>query len=210
MLYINQEEQIGKRLIDRLQLLTKNVREKPSFLEFVKHWSCDGTGSRSLRECLKESLESGYEGLMVKNLNSTYTPGLRNKDWIKLKPDYLDSLALEIDALIVGACPGRMKSNSSLGLSTFTCAVKETTNQWCIISRVGSGFNAEELGSLAHDLEPFLEPFTTRASHSWLCGEPLKAALRPKYIVTDRLKRDDMGAGISGRNPRRELLAKIG
>jgi len=35
---------------------------------------------------LKEALDAGHEGLMAKKLDSAYTPGIRGKRWLKVKP----------------------------------------------------------------------------------------------------------------------------
>ncbi|MEM1508370.1 MAG: ATP-dependent DNA ligase [Thermofilaceae archaeon] len=45
----------------------------------------------------RESVEKGNEGLVVKNLRSPYTPGVRGRYWFKVKP------AETIDLVIVGA-----------------------------------------------------------------------------------------------------------
>lgn len=42
------------------------------------------------------------EGIMVKNLDSTYLPHERKGYWIKLKPEYIDGVGDDLDLLIVG------------------------------------------------------------------------------------------------------------
>jgi DNA ligase-4 len=42
------------------------------------------------------------EGIIVKNLNSTYVPNERKNKWIKIKPEYFDGLGDDFDLLIVG------------------------------------------------------------------------------------------------------------
>lgn len=51
----------------------------------------------TLEEFLKESLESGHEGLMVKDLDSPYVAGMRGKHWLKIKP------AQSLDLVVIGA-----------------------------------------------------------------------------------------------------------
>ena len=38
---------------------------------------------------LDRALARGYEGVVFKSLGSTYVPGSRDVDWMKLKPDYV-------------------------------------------------------------------------------------------------------------------------
>jgi len=46
---------------------------------------------------LKRAMEAGHEGLMVKRLDSKYTPGVRGKGWFKIKP------AETLDLVIIAA-----------------------------------------------------------------------------------------------------------
>jgi DNA ligase-1 len=46
---------------------------------------------------LKDALDAGHEGVMVKKLDSPYTPGTRGKRWLKVKP-VLEPLDLVITA----------------------------------------------------------------------------------------------------------------
>ncbi|AVH60755.1 hypothetical protein C4B68_39000 [Streptomyces dengpaensis] len=37
-------------------------------------------------QALQQSLEEGFDGVVAKRLASTYLPGRRTRDWIKIKP----------------------------------------------------------------------------------------------------------------------------
>jgi DNA ligase-1 len=50
---------------------------------------------------LGEALAAGHEGLMAKDVNSAYTPGMRGKRWLKIKP-VLEPLDLVIVAAEYG------------------------------------------------------------------------------------------------------------
>ena len=46
---------------------------------------------------------------MIKNQHSTYLPSKRLPEyWIKLKPEYLDNIATDLDLLIVGTAIRRI------------------------------------------------------------------------------------------------------
>ena len=89
------------------------------------------------------AISEGFEGIMVKDLNSFYTPAKR--DWIKYKPSRVD-----LDVVIVGAKLGE-NSNSNL-MSSFEIAVKDDSSDtgFQSIGRVGNGFTDEELYSLTN------------------------------------------------------------
>ena len=55
---------------------------------------------------LDRAMARGFEGIMFKSLASTYEPGSRNAEWIKLKPDYVHDMGDEPDLLIIGGYYG--------------------------------------------------------------------------------------------------------
>lgn len=57
----------------------------------------------------RDLVEKGYEGAMLKRLDSPYLPGVRSDAWLKLK--FTD----EIDATVIGAEPGSGRLSNSLG-----------------------------------------------------------------------------------------------
>ncbi|MGD0979520.1 MAG: ATP-dependent DNA ligase [Candidatus Bathyarchaeia archaeon] len=50
---------------------------------------------------LEQAMSEGHEGLMAKRINSGYTPGMRGKNWLKIKP-VLETLDLAIVAAEYG------------------------------------------------------------------------------------------------------------
>ena len=50
---------------------------------------------------MKQAMDAGHEGLMAKRLDSPYTPGIRGKRWLKIKP-ILEPLDLVIVAAEYG------------------------------------------------------------------------------------------------------------
>jgi DNA ligase I, ATP-dependent (dnl1) len=61
-----------------------------------------------VEEIYREALAAGHEGVMLKNPSSTYTPGKRGKNWLKIKP-LLESL----DLVVIGARWGGKESEPS-------------------------------------------------------------------------------------------------
>ena len=57
---------------------------------------------------LDNAMLHGYEGVMLKALNSPYVPGSRDNDWQKLKPDYVDEMGETLDLLIVAGYYGEV------------------------------------------------------------------------------------------------------
>jgi DNA ligase-4 len=101
-------------------------------------------------EALKERLENGDEGLVIKNPSSKYSPG-EKKDWIKVKPEYIDSMNDDIDLVIVGGYFGKGKGRRGQ-LSAFLCAALDRDGpdtKFVSFCKFGSGFKLEDLPSIS-------------------------------------------------------------
>jgi DNA ligase 1 len=59
--------------------------------------------TEDLERFLVVAIEHGCEGVMIKQLISSYRSGAREFAWIKLKRDYQSDLADTLDLVIVGA-----------------------------------------------------------------------------------------------------------
>jgi DNA ligase-1 len=95
------------------------------------------------------SLAAGHEGLMLKNLSSSYTPGRRGKNWLKRKPD-----VETLDLVVVGAEWGEGRRASFLG--TFEVAARDGDNL-LPVGKVATGITEETLADLTERLEPTIE-----------------------------------------------------
>jgi DNA ligase-1 len=91
----------------------------------------------------QSALDAGHEGIMIKALASPYTPGMRGKNWLKVKPE-VDTL----DLAVVGAEWGEGKRAHYFG--TFLLACQEE-GQLIPLSKVATGFSDEQLAE-AYDL----------------------------------------------------------
>lgn len=56
---------------------------------------------------LDDSVTAGTEGLIVKTMDSTYTPSARSSHWLKLKKDYLAGVGDTFDVVPIGAWWGK-------------------------------------------------------------------------------------------------------
>jgi bifunctional non-homologous end joining protein LigD len=90
---------------------------------------------------LAVSEEKGLEGVMAKRLGSTYEPGRRSRDWVKVKNKQRD------DFTIVGWLPGEGRRRDRIGALLVSC-----DGRYC--GRVGTGFDDAELERLSKLLAP--------------------------------------------------------
>jgi DNA ligase-1 len=85
----------------------------------------------------QEALLAGHEGLMLKVPGSHYTPGVRGKNWIKIKPE-VDTL----DLAVIGADWGEGKRAHLFGSFLLAC---QDQSELIPLSKVATGFSDEQL-----------------------------------------------------------------
>ena len=89
------------------------------------------------QELMEASIQAGHEGLMAKDLKSTYTPGVRGKKWFKIKP------VEKLDLVIVAADWGSGRRRG--WLSNYHLAVREEkTGEYLVVGKTFKGLTDEE------------------------------------------------------------------
>ena len=138
ILYLDGEMLITRPFSERREILTRVlqsyatpqvVSDDPAVIESYYH----------------QALDDGHEGVMLKLLPSRYTPGMRGKDWVKIKPE-VDTL----DLVVVGAEWGEGKRAHAYG--SFLVAARQD-ERLIPISRVATGLSDETLGWLYETLK---------------------------------------------------------
>jgi bifunctional non-homologous end joining protein LigD len=95
---------------------------------------------------LDASKEQQLEGILMKRLDSAYSPGARSKSWLKLK-----NLRMQ-EVVIVGWKPGEGGRKGAIG--SLLLAVPDDDNNLVYAGHVGTGFTEAMLRDLGADLEP--------------------------------------------------------
>ena len=91
------------------------------------------------------SIRAGHEGLMAKDLTSTYTPGVRGKKWFKIKP------AERLDLVIVAADWGSGRRHG--WLSNYHLGVRdEQTGEYLVVGKTFKGLTDEEFKEITKRL----------------------------------------------------------
>ncbi|MFP8954330.1 ATP-dependent DNA ligase LigA [Natrialbaceae archaeon A-arb3/5] len=95
-----------------------------------------------------DALEAGHEGIMLKNPESTYSPGRRGKNWRKRKPD-----VETLDCVVTGAEWGEGRRATFLG--TFELSIWDD-GELETVGKVATGITDEKLAELTELLEPHI------------------------------------------------------
>ncbi|SEH14223.1 DNA ligase-1 [Natronorubrum sediminis] len=98
-----------------------------------------------------EALEGGHEGIMLKNPESTYSPGRRGKHWRKRKPD-----VETLDCVVTGAEWGEGRRATFLGTFELSVRAGEAGDELETVGKVATGITDEKLEELTELLEPHI------------------------------------------------------
>jgi bifunctional non-homologous end joining protein LigD len=125
-----------RELLDELALSGPAWQSPPAFT---------GNGAQAVRT----SQEQQLEGVVAKRLSSTYTPGRRSPDWIKVKNFRTQ------EVLIGGWRPGAGRREGMIGALLLGLPGEDGLSY---IGKVGTGFTDAALADLARRLRPHSRP----------------------------------------------------
>jgi len=108
--------------------------------------------SEQIEKFLASAIESGCEGLMIKQLSSPYRAGAREYFWVKLKREYRSELADTLDLVIVGALYGRGRRVGKYG-ALLLAAYDQKSDMFRSVCKVGTGFTDKSLEDFYSNLE---------------------------------------------------------
>ncbi|KIK82388.1 hypothetical protein PAXRUDRAFT_35579 [Paxillus rubicundulus Ve08.2h10] len=143
LLYLNGMSLHKKSLKFRKRNLRACIKEVPGRMEFTMEF--EGKTSKDVRQRMDEVMAARGEGLILKHPDSEYILNGRNKDWLKVKPEYMDDLGETVDVLVVAGNYGTRKRSG--GVSTLICAVLDDQHRdddeprYSSFVRVGSGLS---------------------------------------------------------------------
>jgi len=165
ILYYNGKILLKEPLIKRKELLFKAVNiNGNSNKEVEVAWYTLAYDEQIIHNMLKESIDKGYEGLMIKDSSSYYRVGKRGKHWLKLK-----GRRDTVDAVIVAAEYGHGKRAGLL--SDYTFAVKDS-DSLKVIGKAYTGLSDEEIRDL-----------TLRLKSLTIKDEGLRLIVKPSIVI---------------------------
>ncbi len=92
ILYLNGQSLAKYSVKYRKQNLTAIVKEVKGRMEYVVTY--EGKNANDVRRRLEEVMDNRGEGLILKHPKAEYVLNGRNKDWVKIKPEYMVSFRL--------------------------------------------------------------------------------------------------------------------
>lgn len=101
ILYLNGQCLARRSLKFRKRNLKAYVKEIKGRLEYVAEY--EGKTVDDVRKRLDDVMENRGEGLILKHPGSEYVLNGRTKDWVKVKPEYMDNMGETVDVLVIGS-----------------------------------------------------------------------------------------------------------
>jgi len=212
ILYLNGQVLTNLPLNLRLEKIKSVIRQKEGRVIITERSIVNN--KEDVIKALNEAIDDREEGVVLKDPDSVYRPAARKGGWIKVKPEYVDSLVPELDLLIVGGYYGKGKRR---GLSHFLLAVAlppqepgAKPTEFHSVGRVGSGYTVAELGELLARLYPnqtSRQPSNVQVSREkpevWF--NPVKSQI-VQVRAAELVKSDMYRTGVTLRFPRVEKV----
>jgi len=160
ILYLNGESLVSVSYMERRQVLVENAGEIPLTRVLITD------KIEEAKQFLKEATDAGHEGLMAKKPDSPYTPGIRGKRWLKIKP------VLEpLDLVIVAAEYGYGRRHE--WLSDYYLAARDAeTGEFLTLGKTFKGLTDAEIIEM-----------TGRLKELTIKEEPRRVFVIPKVVV---------------------------
>ncbi|XP_023939121.2 DNA ligase 3 [Bicyclus anynana] len=152
-LYYNGDILIDVPIRKRRQILYDNMIEVKNRVMFSEQQLIYKPSD--LANMIAEVLQHGLEGLVLKDLESTYEPGKRH--WLKVKKDYLfdGAMADTADLVVLGAWFGTGKKGGMMSVFLMGC-IDPKRNYWVTVTKVHTGHDDSTLERLQKELGPLM------------------------------------------------------
>lgn len=182
ILYYNGRILIDEPYSDRHAILESLRLDSPSVRSAVAQRFTD---TALIDAEFQAARDRGNEGLMVKDLNSTYKPGRRGKEWLKVK-----RAIATLDVVVTAAEVGTGRRSRFLSDFTFAVRASETDPTLLNVGKAYSGLTDEEVTQLSNW---FREHTIQEFAHGRVCTVEPKIVLEVTFDRVQPSKRHKGG-----------------
>jgi len=156
ILYLNGKDLTDETLEKRMEILTKFFSDN-HFSILRKSESIVMHSKEEAEKYFYTCVENGLEGIIAKDLQTPYSPGTRNFEWIKLKRASVNELNDTIDCIVLGYYHGHGQ-RAKYGVGALLIGIYNSDeDRFETIAKLGSGIKDDQLGSLRKTLDGMKE-----------------------------------------------------
>ncbi|XP_038615595.1 DNA ligase 3 [Tachyglossus aculeatus] len=181
-IYFNDVSLMDRPLRERRRFLQDNMVEIPNRILFseMKHV----TRASDLADMINRVIREGLEGLVLKDVKSTYEPGKRH--WLKVKKDYLNqgAMADTADLVVLGAFYGQGNKGGMMSIFLMGCYDPQA-QRWCTVTKCAGGHDDATLARLQTELDVVKISKDPAKIPAWL---KINKIYYPDFIVPDPKK----------------------
>lgn len=184
ILFLNDATFTEKPLKERYQTLQAIVQQSPlvKLAQSSTISNVDPNKREKLISMFNQSLTGNCEGLMIKDMASTYHCK-RSDSWAKLKKDYIAELGDSFDLVPIGGIFGKGLRKGTFG-SFLMAAYNDKTQQFETFCKVGTGFSKELAETLTDSLLQVAIPEKLPEYHvSKRAASEMSAWFKPSMVM---------------------------
>ncbi len=153
-LYLFDALYYGNNLIDtpfrlRREILESIVRINQGKVEISRQVKVTPSDIKKAQKLFEDSINEGHEGIMIKDPEAPYMPGIRGKKMLKFKAE-----PETLDLAVVGGTYGKGKRAHFIG--SYLLALQDDDNQLRTIAHVATGLDDQTLAELSQLVEPLI------------------------------------------------------
>lgn len=109
---------------------------------------CTPENTQDAKDLFNKSIAEGHEGIMIKNANEPYIPGVRGKKMLKFKAE-----PENLDVVVVGGTKGIGKRGDFIG--SYLVALQDKDENLKTVAMVGTGLSDDQLEKLTKKMEEY-------------------------------------------------------
>jgi len=140
---------LDEPLQERRKILESIVKVDEGKLELSAQVKVTPEEIHKAQDLFNHSIEGGHEGIMIKDPNAPYMPGIRGKKMLKLKAE-----PETLDLVVVGGTYGKGKRAHFIG--SYLMAIRDENNQLKPLAYAATGLDDNTLMELSEMVEPLI------------------------------------------------------
>ncbi|MFH1396723.1 MAG: ATP-dependent DNA ligase [archaeon] len=151
LLYLNGKSYLHEPYHKRTKELENIIPNKGLLLVANKIYTED---LDEINKFFHKMLKEGFEGIIIKGMDSEYQAGTRGWSWIKWKKDYVKEMVDTFDFVIVGAFYGKGKRSGTYG-ALLCASYNDKDDTFETVCKLGTGLTDELLAELPKKLKKY-------------------------------------------------------